>query len=176
MPHAKLARHGTEVLAPFFSSSFFPPPVFPSRGASSIARAADELMARADEMVRAAFAEFPAMPTEEWLPPIDVSESKDELTMTAELPGLTANDVTVDYTDGVLTIGGEKAREETKEEGEAYFRERRFGSFRRALRLPNGIDEDKITAEFRNGVLTVHLPKTAEVRSKQHRIPVTAAT
>jgi HSP20 family molecular chaperone IbpA len=176
MPRTKLTRQQTDVPAPLFSPSFFPSPLFPSRGAASIARAADELMARANEMVRAAFTELPVMPTAEWLPPINVAESKDELTVIAELPGLTADDVTVDYTDGVLTISGEKTQERTKDERKYHLWERRFGSFQRALRLPNGIDEDKITAEFRNGVLTVHLPKTAEVQSKQHTIPITAAT
>jgi HSP20 family protein len=87
---------------------------------------------------------------------------------------MTEKDVTIDYCDGVLTIRGEKEEEETKEEdGRKYYVwERRFGSFQRALPFPGGVAEDKIAAEFKHGVLTVHLPKADEAKAKHRPIPV----
>jgi HSP20 family protein len=105
---------------------------------------------------------------------MNLSEGKNEFTVTAELPGMTAKDVTIDYCDGVLTIRGEKEHEETKEEDDRtyYVWERRFGSFQRALPFPGGIAEDKIAADFKDGVLTVHLPKAEEAKTKKRQITV----
>jgi HSP20 family protein len=94
--------------------------------------------------------------------------------VTAELPGMTQKDVTIDYCDGVLTIKGEKEHEETKgEDGKKYYLwERRFGSFQRALPFPGGIAEDGIAADFKDDVLTVHLPKSDDAKAKRRRIPI----
>jgi HSP20 family protein len=84
--------------------------------------------------------------------------------------------VSIDYTDGMLTIKGEKVEEKTKEEDDRkwYLWERRYGSFQRALPFPGGIAEDKLRAEFKDGVLTVHLPKAEEAKTKRHHIPIVA--
>jgi HSP20 family protein len=112
-----------------------------------------------------------------WFPAINVSESETEFTLTAELPGLTAQDVSIDYTDGVLTLRGDKP-DELRAGAEAgrrwYVCERPAGPFQRALPLPGGIAADRITATFTDGVLTVHLPKVGKPPARHHAIPITA--
>ena len=110
------------------------------------------------------------------IPNIDVVDKQDEIKLSAELPGMDEQDIEVQVTDGVLTLSGEK-KEETEEgdkDGDYYMSERSFGSFRRTVRLPDGIDQDKIDAHFKNGVLTVHLPKTPEAQVPTRRIEVKA--
>jgi HSP20 family protein len=153
-------------MIPFFSRE----PVAPEF--SSLFDIADDMSARADEIFGSW---FPALPAAEKFPALNLAEDKDEFVVTAELPGMSEKDVTIDYCDGVLTIKGEKVREETKEENDRkyYMWERRFGSFQRALPFPGGINEEKISAKFKHGVLTVHLPKVEEVKTKRREIPVT---
>jgi HSP20 family protein len=122
-----------------------------------------------------AFAGAPEFPSMDWFPAVNVSEADSEFTVTAELPGLTAKDVTVDFCDGTLTIRGEKTEEETKKENDRkYYRwERQFGSFQRSFPFPGGIDETKIAADFRDGILTVRLPKAEAAKVKHREIAIT---
>lgn len=109
-----------------------------------------------------------------WAPSVDVSETDDEITVRAEVPGVDAKDIEISLTGQVLTISGEK-KETTETKDESYYRsERRFGSFKRSLQLPAGIDAEKVTAEHRNGVLMIHLKKRESAVPK--RIPVKAAS
>ena len=174
MTRTKLTRRRPNLATQFFRAPLVPAPLFPASGFPSLTQAAEEISERANEMMRAAFAGFPEFPAAEWLPALKVSEAKGEFTVTAELPGMTAKNVTVDYSDGVLTIRGEKEQEETKEEDDRkyYMWERRFGSFQRALPFPGGIAEDRIAAEFKDGVLTVHLPKAEEAKANHRPIPI----
>ncbi len=100
---------------------------------------------------------------EEWnvfSPQLDMVETETEVKVSAELPGLDENDVEVSLSQGLLMISGEK-REEREEKGENYYHtERSYGSFRRSVALPCEIKEDEVEATFKNGVLTVTLPKT----------------
>jgi len=107
-------------------------------------------------------------------PRVDVSETADEIQVTAELPGLEEKDVEVTYADGMLTIAGErKTEKEEKDEGKKYYvKERSYGSFKRMLALGENVEEDKIKAAFENGVLTVTLPKAKEAVAKSKRIPI----
>lgn len=166
MPTTKLARR--RALAPSL-------PPFVSTAFPGFSRSMEELSERTNEMIRAAFAGWPELPTGEWFPAVNISEADNEFTVTAELPGLSAKDVTVDYCDGVLTIRGEKEQEETrKEDDRKYYRwERQFGSFQRSFPFPGGIDQSKIVAEFKDGVLTVHMPKAEEAKVKHQQIPIT---
>jgi len=109
-----------------------------------------------------------------WAPAINIAESKDEFVVTAELPGMKADNVSIDFTDGMLTIRGEKIDEKTEKEDDRtyYMWERRFGTFQRTLPFPGGIDDKKIGAEFKDGVLTVHLPKMEEAKPKRQAIPI----
>lgn len=109
-------------------------------------------------------------------PKPDVIDKEDEVKLVAELPGMEEKDIDVQLTDSTLTVSGEK-REETEEgdkEGDYYVCERRCGSFSRTIRLPDGIDRDRIDATFRNGVFTVHLPKTPEARQPRRKIEIRA--
>jgi HSP20 family protein len=105
-----------------------------------------------------------------WVPAMDLVEEDDSLVLRADLPGLSEDDVNVEVKDGVLTISGERKAEERKEEKGYYRVERSFGSFSRSLTLPEGIDPDKVSAEFDNGVLEVRIPKPEE--RKPHRVAI----
>ena len=172
MPTTRIARRRPNPAATFFRTPLFPP-LFPSRF-PSLTDAAEELSERTSELMQSAFAGFPEFLPAERFPALNVSESKDEFIVTAELPGMTTKDVNIDYCDGVLTISGDKVHEETKEEDgkKFYMWERQFGSFQRALPFPGGIAEDKITAEFKDGVLTVHLPKAEVEKTNRRPIPI----
>ena len=102
-------------------------------------------------------------------PNIELSETEKALVVSAELPGLTEKDVQLEIAHGVLTLRGEK-RAERSEPGK-YFSERFYGSFERQIPL-DGVLEDKAEATFRNGVLTISLPKSDEARSDIRRIPI----
>ena len=107
-------------------------------------------------------------------PRIDVAETDREIQVAAELPGLDDKDVEVTLSDGVLTIKGEK-KSERKEGGKGFhLSERSYGSFQRSIVLPEGVDADKVSAEFTNGVLTVKVPKLPSVLSNVKKIAIKA--
>jgi HSP20 family protein len=105
-------------------------------------------------------------------PPVDVIEKDDAFQITAELPGLDQKDVEVTCTDSTLTIKGEKKEDKEEKKKDYYVSERRFGSFQRAFRIPETVDAVKIDAAFKNGVLTLTLPKTTEAQKSQRKIEV----
>jgi HSP20 family protein len=108
----------------------------------------------------------------EWLPSLDVSETKSDLVVKAELPGMEAKDVEISLNEGILTIKGEKKQEgEEKEEG-YHLIERSYGTFARFIRLPKDVQSNKIKASFKNGVLKVVLPKSEEAKKKEIKIKV----
>jgi HSP20 family protein len=108
-------------------------------------------------------------------PAVDIAESDKAYEITAELPGMDEKNIEVKLSNGGLTIKGEKQEEKEKKEKGYYLQERHFGSFQRYLRLPEGVDTDKIEASFKNGVLTVTLPKTPEAQKAEKKITVKAA-
>lgn len=103
-------------------------------------------------------------------PSVEISENEKEIRVMAEIPGLEEKDVEVLLEDGVLTLRGEK-KSETEDAGRQ-FSERTYGRFERRLALGREIDEDKVTADFRNGVLAVTLPKSGKARSNAKRIAI----
>lgn len=103
-------------------------------------------------------------------PSVEVAETHGEIRLTAELPGLEEKDVEVLLDDGVLTLRGEK-RSET-EDKERHFSERYYGQFERRIALGTEVEEDKVEARFKNGVLTIILPKTERAQSKAKRIAI----
>ena len=108
-------------------------------------------------------------------PRIDVRESDEGFRIDAELPGLEQSEIEVGLHDGVLTIKGEHKREEETEGDEGYRHVESFrGGFNRALRLPEEIDADAVTAAYKNGVLSVTVPKLPEAKPEVRTIPVTA--
>lgn len=110
-------------------------------------------------------------------PVMDVRESEKEILISAELPGISRDDVELTISDGYLILKGEKKEEKTEgeEDGEYYRRERSYGSFHRALALPEIAEGDKAEAEFKNGVLTVRIPKRKEAAAKAHKVQIKAA-
>jgi len=103
---------------------------------------------------------------------MDLEETEKEYRITAELPGMEEKDVEVLLAGNTLTLKGEK-KEEKEEKGKSFYHvERSYGTFQRTVPLPEGIDLKKIDAEFKNGVLTVKLPKTAEAKTKGRKVPI----
>jgi len=109
---------------------------------------------------------------ETWLPSVDISETKDNFVVKAELPGLEAKDVNVSISGDVLTIKGEKKTEEEEKDEHYHCVERYSGSFQRVFQLPSGVKTDMIEATFDKGVLIVTLPKVEEARKKEIDIKV----
>ncbi len=99
-------------------------------------------------------------------PPIDVVEDEDSLTISAELPGLKKEDVHVQVENGVLEITGEKRSSHDEKAANWHRLERHYGSFRRALSLPRGVNADEAQVTFENGVLAIRLPKREDVKPK----------
>lgn len=102
----------------------------------------------------------------DWLPAVDVSENDTEYVLKAELPGVTKENVKVTVEDGVLQIEGERKLEKEEKTGKFHRVERSYGSFTRSFVLPEGVEADKVRAEFKDGVLNVHVPKAKEARPK----------
>lgn len=105
-------------------------------------------------------------------PELEVRENKEGLQITAELPGVDEKDIDVSFTNGILTIRGEKKSEDTKE-GETYhISERNYGSFTRSIKLPYEPEENKISASFKDGVLSVSIPRSEKSKSSVHKIAI----
>lgn len=107
-----------------------------------------------------------------WLPPVNVEETGEELILSAELPGMSEEEVEIELENNVLTIRGEKqmVREEGKEESRAHLVERRYGQFQRSFTLPRTVKGDDISAHFRDGVLHIHMPKAPEAKGRKIQI------
>jgi HSP20 family protein len=108
----------------------------------------------------------------EWLPYLDVAETKDEIVVKAEVPGMDAKDIDISLSDGLLTIKGEKKQEREEKEENYHLVERSYGAFTRSIRLPKEVQSDKISASYKNGVLKVTLPKSEEAKKKEIKIKV----
>jgi HSP20 family protein len=111
----------------------------------------------------------------ETAPAMDIVETEKAYEISAELPGMSESDVEVVASNGDLTIKGEKKEEKEERKKDYYLSERRYGSFERRMQIPEGVDADKIAASFKNGVLTVTLPKTAQAQKPEKKISVKAA-
>ncbi len=142
---------------------------------AGVAREMDEMQNRMRRLFDEGFpTTLPAMEPVGWVPVVEIVENTDELILTAELPGMTQENIEVLFEDDVLVLRGEK-KEEVREETDDrryHLWERTYGAFRRAFTLPRTIDPTKIVAEFKDGVLTVRMPKTAQARAKAHKIAI----
>jgi len=107
-----------------------------------------------------------------WAPALDLKEEKDNLVAAVELPGMKKEDIEVSVSDGVLSISGERKREEKSEEEGVYRSERYYGRFHRTITLPKPVKVDAIKATYKDGVLTVVMPKTEEAKPKQIEVSV----
>jgi HSP20 family protein len=106
-------------------------------------------------------------PLRAWAPVLDVHEDKDNFVIRTELPGLRREDIDVALHDGAVIISGERKSEAVKEGVEIHRQERYYGKFQRALTLPAPVAGDKVKAQYKDGVLTVTLPKVEEAKPKQ---------
>lgn len=102
----------------------------------------------------------------------DVVETEMSVEVTVELPGMEEKDIDLSLSDGALTVKGEKKIESQEDKTGYHLSERRYGSFQRMIPLPSGIDRDAAQASFKNGVLTVILPKTPEAQTRARKIEV----
>lgn len=106
------------------------------------------------------------------MPDVDVTETDKELRIAAELPGMEEKDLNIELSGNQLTIRGEKKEEHDETEGDRHISERRYGSFQRTMQVPETVNAAKISANMKNGVLTVVLPKTEEAKSKIRKISI----
>ncbi|MBP5352460.1 MAG: Hsp20/alpha crystallin family protein [Alphaproteobacteria bacterium] len=105
-------------------------------------------------------------------PRMDVADLKDKIEVKAELPGIDEKDVTVSVENGILTLSGERKEEVEEQNKDYYIKETSSGSFSRSIRLPKNIDESKIDAIFKKGVLTINIPKTDIMEETIKKIPI----
>ena len=107
-----------------------------------------------------------------WTPALDIYEDKDNLFVKVELPGMKREDIDVSLHEGSLSVSGERKSEQKHEDADTYRAERFFGRFQRTVTLPTPVAADKVKAEYRDGILTVTLPKTEEAKPKQINVNV----
>ena len=107
-----------------------------------------------------------------WTPAVNVEETKDELVLSAEFPGMSQENISIELENNVLTLSGEKSEQRTEgdEERRYHLWERRFGTFQRSFTLPRTVNADEIRAEFDRGVLRIRLPKMAQAKTRKIEI------
>jgi HSP20 family protein len=108
----------------------------------------------------------------DWLPPMDMKETNDEVVTSLELPGLSKGDIKVSVKNDVLSVTGEKRAEKVEEKENVHRVERTYGYFRRSVVLPVEVDSEKVTATFKDGVLKITLPKVESKKPKEIPIQV----
>ena len=128
-----------------------------------------------DSFVRGPFSGFdwPFGSQRGWLPAVDIAESDEEVTVRAEMPGIAPEDLEVTISGNQLVLAGEK-KESTERSGKDFYQTESYsGSFRRSIPLPQAVDPDKVDAEYANGVLLIHLTKSAAAAAKQIHVKTT---
>lgn len=110
-----------------------------------------------------------------WAPSVNVEETSEALYLTAELPGMSTEDIELEVENNILTLRGEKAETRREEEGKYHLWERRGGTFQRSFTLPRAVQADEIEAEFRDGILNVTMPKAPEAKSRRISIAASAS-
>lgn len=109
------------------------------------------------------------------MPRVDVRETADSIIVEAEVPGMKPEEISLSIADDVLTISGETRSEETREQEQMRWSERRYGRFARSVRLPPGIDRDKVDAAYDNGLLRITVPKTEAATDASRKIEIRKA-
>jgi len=108
----------------------------------------------------------------EWLPSLDVTETKNDIVVRTEIPGMDPKDIDISLSSNVLTIKGEKKQEKEEKEENYHLVERSYGKFVRSVQLPGEVKSDKINASYKDGVLNIRLPKSEEAKKKEVKIKV----
>ena len=112
----------------------------------------------------------PLLETGEWFPAVELVEADGEFVLTAEIPGMTKEDVDVSIEDNVLTLKGEKKLEHEEERERMHIRERRYGAFERSFTLPRNVEAGKVKAEYKDGIVEIHMPKAPEAKGRRIEI------
>ena len=107
-----------------------------------------------------------------WTPSVDIRETDEAYTITADLPGMNKKKVKVNVNDGTLEITGERSFDTKDDNGSFHRRERDYGSFHRSFSLPDTVLEEKISASFKDGILSVEVPKAEEVKTKGYEVKI----
>jgi HSP20 family protein len=107
-----------------------------------------------------------------WVPPVDIVENENELVVKADVPDIKFEDIDVKIENGTLTLRGERKAEKTSENGGWHRMERSYGSFERAFTLPESVDPEHVKADYKNGTLTVTLPKKEIAKPRQVKVEV----
>jgi len=107
-----------------------------------------------------------------WLPPVDMHETKDDLVLNVELPGVSEKDVTVSITGDLLSIKGERRWNDEAKDRQYLHTERAYGQFERLVQLPMAVQADKVKASYRDGVLQITLPKAEELKPREIKIDI----
>jgi HSP20 family protein len=131
-----------------------------------------------DRLLREAFSPALAggeVSTRTWAPPVDIYEDGDNLVLKAELPGINPDDVEIRVEDNTLYLKGERKFEKEVKEQSYHRVERSYGAFTRTFSLPNSVDADKVSANYKDGVLTLTMPKKEEAKPKTIKINVNKA-
>lgn len=128
-----------------------------------------------DDLLEGFFGGVPAEAAVGVTPRFDVSETDTAIVVEAELPGMDEKDIELTLQENILTLKGEKKREEETKEKNCYISERSFGHFQRSLQLGSGVDTEHVDAAFKNGVLTVNIPKLEPEQSKARTIDIKTA-
>jgi HSP20 family protein len=157
------------------------PPLSTVTSNSGLVRLRDDMDRAFDQFLSEPFSPFggfvPALlRSGSWIPPLDVTENDGEVTIRAEVPGIAARDLDISVSGTTLTLAGQKEESAEKKEKDFYQCERRFGSFRRVIDLPETVDADKVTAESDNGVVTIHIAKKPGVKPRQVEVKPAAGT
>jgi HSP20 family protein len=109
---------------------------------------------------------------EEWQPAMDVAETESELVVNVEIPGMDPEDIDVSLSEGTLLIKGEKKPEEEEKEADYHLIERSYGTFIRSIPLPAEVQSEKISASYKNGILTIVLPKSEGAQKREIKVKV----
>ena len=141
----------------------------PFREMSSLQERMNRLMA--DFRTRSPFGEE-EMAQGAWIPAVDIYETKESIVLNVELPGVTKEDISLEVKDSTLTIKGEKRLEKDVKEENFHRMERTYGSFTRAFTLPSTVQQDRVKAKFRDGILEIMIPKAEEAKPKQIKVDV----
>ncbi len=132
-----------------------------------------------DEMNRFFEDAVPALgsgkPALKFSPDIDVTDNEKEYVLHGEFPGMDVKDINIELKENTLVLSGEKRSERESKEGDRVYVERSFGSFRRTIPFTVEVDEDNATAEMKNGILTIHIPKSAKVIRGSKKLTIKAA-
>lgn len=111
-----------------------------------------------------------------WAPAVDIFETENEVVLSVEVPGISEKEIEIKVEDGNLTLKGERKFEKEAKEENYHRIERSYGSFYRSFSLPSYVDQDKIKAEYENGVLSIHMPKKPELKPRKVRILTSPGT